>query len=291
MRERDLAKALEKHDAETHRKGETLPEDQKVYRAKVVIAFMAAGIALSKLDCPALRELLEENRFRLSHSRHMIDLVPFILQEECSRTRSEVQGKYISIIFDGTTRLGEVLVVVLRYIQDWEIHQRLVRVDFLQKSLNAEELARQILSLLSVTLGVDSSNLIAVMRDGASVNAAAMHTLKMMYPDMLDIRCISHTLDLVGDKFKAPNLSLFFTLWISYFAHSSKLKALWKTRTGRSITTYSKTFVLFGDVEPFLRENEHVSSATVFSPNPMVDWYPPREDGNPPNWLKYPLTL
>ena len=118
---------------------------------------MAAGIPLSKLDCPALRELLEENRFRLSHSRHMMDLVPFILREECSRTRSEVQGKYVSIIFDGTTRLGEVLVVVLRYIHDWEIHQRLVRVDFLQKSLNAEELARQILSLLSVTLEVDSS--------------------------------------------------------------------------------------------------------------------------------------
>ena len=105
-----------------------------------MLAFMAAGIPLSKLDCPALREILEENRFRLSHSRHMMDLVPFILQE-CSRTRSEVQGKCVSIIFDGTTRLREVLVVVLRYIEDWEIHQRLVRVDFLQKSLNAEELA------------------------------------------------------------------------------------------------------------------------------------------------------
>ena len=139
-REKDLAKALEKHDAKTHRKGETLPEDQKVYRAKVVLAFMAAGIALSKLDCPPLRELLEENRFRLSHSRHMMDLVPFILQDECSRTRSEVKGKYISIIFDGTTRLREVLVVVLRYIEAWEIHQRLVCVDSLQKSLNAEEM-------------------------------------------------------------------------------------------------------------------------------------------------------
>ena len=112
------------------------------------------------------------------------------------------------------------------------------------------------------------------MRDGASVNAAAMRTLKIMYPDVLDIRCISNTLDLVGDKLKTPNLSLFFTQWISYFAHSSKLKALWKTRTGRSVATYSQTrwwsrwevmqlaFVLFGDVEPFLRENEHVSSAT-----------------------------
>ena len=109
-KERDLAQALERHDQETHRKGETLPEEQKVYRARVVLAFMEAGIPLSKLDCPSLRELLEESRFRLTHSRHMLDLVPFVYQEECSRTRSEVLGKCISVIFDGTTRLGEVIV-------------------------------------------------------------------------------------------------------------------------------------------------------------------------------------
>ena len=60
-REVDLALALDKHDHETNRKGETLPEAQKVYRARVVIALMEAGISLSKLDCPGLRELLEEN--------------------------------------------------------------------------------------------------------------------------------------------------------------------------------------------------------------------------------------
>ena len=60
----------------------------------------------------------------------------------------------------------------------------------------------------------------------------------LMYPEALDIRCISHTLNLVGDKFKVPHIS---TLWISYFSHSSKLKALWKAQTGRSIATYSQT--------------------------------------------------
>lgn len=273
-RERDLALALERHDAETHRKGETLPEEQKVYRARVVLAFMEAGIPLSKLDCPALRELLEESRFRLAHSRHMMDLVPFVLQEEVSRTKREISGKLVSIIFDGTTRLGEVLVVVLRYIQDWEVKQRLVRVDFLQKSLNAEELARQIISAVCVTLSIENNNLVAVMRDGASVNAAAMRTLKIIYPKALDVRCISHTLDLIGDKFKVPTLSLFFTIWISYFSHSAKLKALWKARTGQSIATYSQTrwwsrwevmnqaFMMFGDIEPFLRENDDASPAT-----------------------------
>ena len=203
-----------------------------------------------------------------------MDLVPFILQEECSRTRKEVSGKLVSIIFDGTTRLGEVLVLILHYVQDWEVKQRLVRVDFLQKSLNAEELARQIISALSVTLSVESNNLVAIMRDGASVNGAAMRILKIMYPKALDVRCVSHTLDLVGDKFKVPTVSLFFTLWISYFSHSSKLKALWKAKTGLSIATYSQTrwcsrwevmnqaFKLFGNIEPFLRENDDVSPAT-----------------------------
>ena len=57
-READLALALAEYDFETHRKGETLPEPQKVYRARVVKVLMEAGIPLSKLDCPELRDLL-----------------------------------------------------------------------------------------------------------------------------------------------------------------------------------------------------------------------------------------
>ena len=273
-READLALALEKHDSETHRKGETLPESQKVYRAKVVIALMEAGIPLSKLDCPGVRELLEENSFRLTDSRHMMDMIPFILQKQRTQVRDEIQEKDISIIFDGTTRLGEVLVVVDRFLEEWTVKQRLVSVQFLQKSVNGDELARSIISVLSVSLGIESGRLLAVMRDGASVNAAALRTVAIVYPSLLDVCCISHTLDLVGDKFKAPTVSLFFTLWVSLFAHSAKVKAKWRERTGRAMATYSKTrwwsrweimqqvLEQFGDVEPFLQDNADVSAAT-----------------------------
>jgi hypothetical protein len=40
----------------------------------------------------------------------------------------------MSMIFNGVMRLGEVIVVVLCYLQDWEVKH------FLQKNLNAEEL-------------------------------------------------------------------------------------------------------------------------------------------------------
>ena len=86
------------------------------------------------------------------------------------------------------------MLFVLHFVREWSVCQRLVRVSFLQKSLNSEELARQIISVLSATLGVDSDKPVAVMRDGASVNTAAMRFILVMYSGIIDIRCLSHTL-------------------------------------------------------------------------------------------------
>ena len=62
------------------------------------------------------------------------------------------------------------------------------------------------------------------MRDGASVNGVAMDVVKIVYPKIMDVRCFSHTLDLVGDKFKTPLLASFCSYWISLFTHSPKFK-------------------------------------------------------------------
>ena len=66
LREKDIASSLKAHDKETHRKGETLPEKQNIYRVRVVMALMKAGIPIGKLDCAELRALLEENKYRLT---------------------------------------------------------------------------------------------------------------------------------------------------------------------------------------------------------------------------------
>ena len=62
------------------------------------------------------RELHEENAFRLVDKRYLLDLVPFILKEEQALIRQEIADKLVSMIFDGTSRLGEVMVVVLRFL-------------------------------------------------------------------------------------------------------------------------------------------------------------------------------
>ncbi len=57
---------------------------------------------------------------------------------------------------------------------------------------------------LSKLLSLTRSNLIAMMHNRPNVNGAAIQIVRVVYPVMVDIRCVSHTLDLVGDKFQAP---------------------------------------------------------------------------------------
>ena len=57
------------------------------------------------------------------------------------------------------------------------------------------------------------------MYDQVSVNGAAVRIVKVVYPNIVDIGCILHTLDIVGDKFRTPNLNHFFT---HYFLTVSK---------------------------------------------------------------------
>ena len=45
-----------------------------------------------------------------------------------------MKGKHVSAIFDGTTRLREVLVIVLHFFHELSVCQHLVRVSFLQKN-------------------------------------------------------------------------------------------------------------------------------------------------------------
>ena len=272
-REQDIAQQLQKHNAEVHQRGESLPLDQQVYRVKVVRSFLRAAVPLSKLDC--FRDLLEENAYRLSDRRHMSDLVPFILKEEQCRIRKEIADKHVAVIFDGTTRLGEALAIVLRFVSDdWTLEQRLVRMQLLAKSLKGEEIARELIHVLSTDYSIGSSSLLAAMRDRASSNGVAMRTLAIVYPKLLDVGCFSHTIDHVGERFHTPTLSEFGMAWVSLFAHSPKTRMLWREQTGRSMPTYSATrwwsrwevykqlLVQFGDLESFLQRNEDIAPAT-----------------------------
>ena len=101
------------------------------------------------------------------------------------------------------------------------------------------------------------------MRDGASTNGVAVRTLAILYPNILDVKCLSHTLDRVGEHFDIRVLNEFTSLWVSMFIHSPKACLCWRELTGCSMKSYSATrwwskwevmlMVQFGDMNRFSR--------------------------------------
>ena len=89
--EKDISHALQSSVHAVNIKGETLPEEQWVYRIKVVKTFLPCGIPLNKIS--EFRELLEENALRLTDRRHMSDLIPFILEQEQLNIKQEIAQK------------------------------------------------------------------------------------------------------------------------------------------------------------------------------------------------------
>ena len=124
--------------------------------------------------------------------------------------------------------------------------------------MTGEEIAREIINMLSTVYGV-------------SVNNVATRTLHIVYPNIVDIGCFSHTFNLIGEKFVTPVLSEFMTSWILLYAHSPKARFLWKEQTGHSITMFCPTrwwsrwevmnqlLVQFGDVEMLLKCHEDLA--------------------------------
>ncbi len=181
----------------------------------------------------------------------------------------------VSMLLSSSMALPAALAVVLRFVTDeFEVKQRLIRLQLLAKSLNGEEIARELITILSVNYSIHPSLLLSAMRDGASTNNVAMRTLNVVYPHIFDVACLSHTLDRVGGRFNTPVLIEFINTCISLFSHSPKVKLLWSEKTGKAMSSYSATrwwskwevmhqvMQFFGDIEPFLTVNADLSPAT-----------------------------
>ena len=114
---------------------------------------------------------------------------------------------------------------------DWGIQQRLVRLLLLAKSMTGEEVARELIVVLSTGFGIGPYKLIASMRDRAG---AAMRTVKVLYPRILDVGCFHWQLwSSFSHTCSHPHLAnTLQPIWLTLYSHSPKARLLWRARTG-----------------------------------------------------------
>lgn len=131
-----------------------------------------------------------------------------------------------------------------------------------KKGLKAEELAQCLIQALAVEYAIQPGALLAAMKDGASVNQAALQQVRFFFLQLLNVTCLSHTIDNVGKHFEFRVLDTFAQYWVSLFSHSAAARLVWKARSGTAMRTYSLTRWWSKYVEPFVRENDHLAPVT-----------------------------
>ena len=123
-----------------------------VYRFSVVASCLKNGVPLEKID--GLRAVFERAELPLCHSSNLRSFVPKIEEQEIKLLREELPGQLITITFDGTTRLGEIVCVCARYTApDFScVHKRLLAAKTVATHMSGDDLSRFLASVLLRTL-------------------------------------------------------------------------------------------------------------------------------------------
>ena len=64
-------------------------------------------------------------------------------------------GRETSVVFNGTTTLGEAIVILIGYAaDDWSLVQRMIQVHLLAKSMTRNEIACELICTLLTNYGI-----------------------------------------------------------------------------------------------------------------------------------------
>ena len=140
---------------------------------RTVETFLPPGMPLERLHF--FQPLIERSNVTLIDISHMRMYIPQIESREFDLLKSEVRERFVSIAFDGTSRLGEAINLTCRWCSDdFRICQRLVRFATTPMlHMNSSQFATLITMTILAELGVNPTNVICITRDSASVNCAA----------------------------------------------------------------------------------------------------------------------
>jgi hypothetical protein len=121
------------------------------FRAQLMNALLKAGVARHAVE--TLKGVL--NRWTLpecttSNGVHLgQDYIPELLLHQRRTLKSETDGQLVWLIFDGATRVAEVLCVIVRFLgEDNTVQQRLIRLKTYKGSFDGEELLTAITDIL-----------------------------------------------------------------------------------------------------------------------------------------------
>jgi hypothetical protein len=186
-------------------------------------------------EVSGLRKIIERSTGAPISVSTLRKCIPLLRDYEKDLIKSELEtADPLSLIFDGSTNVCEMFVVIVRWfnVATKTIEQRLVACNFLLKSLTGAELYGFIIQK-AIEMNINFNGIVGLCRDGSSVNTSAVDRLRNVCINSTDINCFSHAANRVGLKISCDIAREFISKWSSMMSTSNIAHALWKESIGR----------------------------------------------------------
>lgn len=222
----------------SHTEHHRIPDEIFLWRVEVVAAFLEAGLPLHALSRPRIKALLEQQGHPLINPSNLKQqTIPYLQMKQKFEIKKLFDEKNVAIIFDGTTRVGEVFGIVCRAVSDdFNPIQKVLRVASYERALTSENVAAVLTETISVDYGWKFSKVVAFMHDSCSVNLAALRCLQPFYHNACSMRCIAHALSNCGSRLVLSIADSFIESWVAIFSHSCSARSA----IGNLLNDYSK---------------------------------------------------
>jgi hypothetical protein len=258
--------------------GAGISDHDHTMRYRVTQCVVSLGIPTRKMD--GLRHLVERGGCQLAHSSRMVQqYVPMIEEEETELLRAEVVGQHVSIMFDGTSRLGEAINIIFRWCgADFRLVQRLTKFVTLARHVDHNELARMMSEHILLDMHVTVRHVIALARDSVALNGATLSLMQGVFNHSQDMLDVPHTISNAGIRITLPTLDRFMRDWYLWIYSSTGGKSLLRSMFGErvvglsAVRWYSKAEIMeqlhkhFELLEDFLARCGGLDSATATVP-------------------------
>ncbi len=234
-------------------------------------ALIIDGIAFNAFDKAkegGVRSLIE-TLGACSISRTLLSsLIPHVRDCEMDRLHEELKNiKHLSFSFDSTPNVG--------YVNNHNvITQRAVNLQTFKKSGTGNEIFLRTFKVLSDTFGFKTDSLISCTRDGAESNTVATSNWSRVCPSLLDVICISHSVNLIGKELEisCPTAFTFSRKW----SHMVQISDIAKNMFHILANTYPKSisetrWYSAWEVAMQIRENWDAVLAVIASPESFCE--------------------
>ena len=214
-------------------------------------AFLLDCVAFSLLKTPVqmggLRLLLEQDSYLLPRMG-VSNYIPKIFEMGTIMIKKELEEAVaLSMIFDATPHVGEVLAIVFRFLNpNNSITHRLGALRMYKYGFTGAQLAESIVDILLEEYKIPRSKVRTGTMDGCAVNGCAMDLIRPVYSHLLDLICVSHGANVIGkimirkDNCPLPRVKRFESKWSQLMNCSPRARTLFQMYTGRSVCRSSE---------------------------------------------------